>query len=892
MNILGRFLPIVFASVLLIACSPGLRAADGTYNNATTGGLWSDSLNWSGGTIADGADFTASFIADLTTANTVTLDTSRTIGNLSFTDSTSPGTANIWTLAPSGGSVLTLATTSGTPTITVNNSAFASAISAPLVGNQGFTKAGAGNLIFKDTSTASNQISGEIHLTAGKLNLQNISGGDLTLTRMVNAAVNFDSGTALTVGNSGGAGAGMAGLISTGANGTVNATSNLRTLSLGGSGTYSFGGTLSANSSSNTFLLNVNMTNGGSQTLTNTANTYRGLNNINSGSLISASATLTGTPFAIGGVTLSNSGVGAGAISIAPTAGSGDVAYTGASIDTAVNNVVVATFTYGNGAQLLLDKGSANSLTYTVGAAAAPANSILIRSAAAAANNASNQGTLILGAASGTAALGTATGEKFIVNGGVPTINGIASASIIGRDGSGAKSGTFLGYDATNGFQQATYSVSTDINGGTAFADTRVFDATASTTNVLTADSSVYALRTSGQTVSGAFTLSVGDSTAGTAGGVILNGGAIDTSGLAFSTDAAGVIYTSAANGSISAAITNIASGNVGRGVTFEGPGVLTLSGVNTFRGGAFINDSTVAISNNNQLGTVLSGVTGAGSLTLRGGTLQSAADGVAITGRAITLNPGVSGGGGTFDVTTGTTTITNSSSSGKIISGTGTLTKTGTGTLALGGNTANTYTGKTLVSAGTLLLNTSAGGAAISSRGATGYSAAATDIQVTGGTLQLGAADQIFDTAKLALSGGTFDLNGNSEGTAGTAGLGNFTLSLTSTIDFGAGDNGNILQFAGVDTHAAGVLQIINWDGTANTGNGSERLLFMGTDVTAFTGLFTQSDVSFNGTLGYNAVQFGSYYEITAVPEPSTVALLIGAAGSFCLWARRRRSL
>jgi autotransporter-associated beta strand protein len=619
MKTLAHFRPIVVASLLFVASAQGLRADNGTYTNATTGGLWSDSGNWTGATIADGAGFTASFSADLLAADTVTLDTSRTIGNLSFSD-TGTGTPFPWTMAASGGSVLTLATGTGTPTISVSTSSSNSTISAPLAGNQGYTKAGAGILIFKDISTASNMLSGEIHLTAGKLNLQNVSGGAVTLIRMVNTAVNFDSGTALQVGSSGGAGAGTAGLISTGTNGTVNATSNLRPLSLGGSGTYSFGGTLSAANNVNTFLLNVNMTDGGSQTLTNTANTYRGLNNINSGSLISASATLTGTPFSTSGVLLSNSGVGAGAISIAPTAGSGDVAYTGASIATSANNTVVGNFTYGNGAQLLLNKGSANSLSYTVGAGAAPSNSILIRSAAAANVNASNQGTLILGAASGTAALGTATGEKFIVNGGVPTINGIASASIIGRDGTGNKSGTFLAYDATNGFQQATYSGSTDINGGTAFSDTRVFDATGSTTNVLTADSSVYALRTSGQTVSGAFILSVGDSTAGTAGGVILNGGAINTSGLAFSTDAAGVIYASAANGAISAAITNIASGTTGRGVTFEGPGVLTLSGVNTFRGGAFINDSTVAITNDNQLGNKDAATVGVGSVTLRGG--------------------------------------------------------------------------------------------------------------------------------------------------------------------------------------------------------------------------------------------------------------------------------
>jgi hypothetical protein len=100
---------------------------------------------------------------------------------------------------------------------------------------------------------------------------------------------------------------------------------------------------------------------------------------------------------------------------------------------------------------------------------------------------------------------------------------------------------------------------------------------------------------------------------------------------------------------------------------------------------------------------------------------------------------------------------------------------------------------------------------------------------------------------------------------------LGALTLSATSTIDFGLGDNGNKLVFSGVGTHIANtILQIANWEGAPFTGNGSEQLLFAG-NTTDFTNVYNQADVIFNGITGYDAIQFAGFYEITAIPEPST---------------------
>jgi fibronectin-binding autotransporter adhesin len=134
------------------------RAADGTWS-ATTGGNWSDTNKWSAAIVADGADGTASFTANLGAAAIVTLDTpGRVIGNLTFADSAT--TYYSWTLA--GTDPLTLVVSSGAPVITINNAA--SIISAPLAGTAGFTRNGTAALTLSGANTG---LSGTITANAG-----------------------------------------------------------------------------------------------------------------------------------------------------------------------------------------------------------------------------------------------------------------------------------------------------------------------------------------------------------------------------------------------------------------------------------------------------------------------------------------------------------------------------------------------------------------------------------------------------------------------------------------------------------------------------------------------------------------------------------------------------
>jgi uncharacterized repeat protein (TIGR02543 family) len=124
--------------------------ADGTWIQTTAGPFdWGAATNWSGNTIATGADRTAYFTPNITAAQVVNLDADRTIGNITFTDSTSSS----HNLTISGTNRLTLSRTSGLPVIDVTQSGRTLTISGEIAGNNGLQKVGPGNLTLSGTNT-------------------------------------------------------------------------------------------------------------------------------------------------------------------------------------------------------------------------------------------------------------------------------------------------------------------------------------------------------------------------------------------------------------------------------------------------------------------------------------------------------------------------------------------------------------------------------------------------------------------------------------------------------------------------------------------------------------------------------------------------------------------
>ena len=200
-------------------------------------------------------------------------------------------------------------------------------------------------------------------------------------------------------------------------------------------------------------------------------------------------------------------------------------------------------------------------------------------------------------------------------------------------------------------------------------------------------------------------------------------------------------------------------------------------------------------------------------------------------------------------------------------------------GALVLTG--VNTYSGSTTVNGGTLTA------AAPSGTSALGFTSGVT--VNSGGTLLLGASEQINNMATVTLAGGTFAKGDFSEGSASAPGMGALSLAgLNSQIDFGTGSVG-VLTF---DTFnpSAYALTIANWTGTPNmVGTDSTDRLIFASDQSA-----NLSSFLFNG-YGPGAVEFNlgnGYYEIAPVPETSTWlagAFTLGAIGFHR--ARRRRA-
>ncbi len=186
-SLLSRRIAVLSLAGSLAAGATQVLAADGTWISDASGN-WNAATTapWQSGIVASGIDANAYFNKiDVTGARTVTLTENLTVGNLFFGDTSGTQT---WTLARSATSVLTLQTTTGTPTITVDNSAVT--ISAALGGTQGYTKAGTGKLVLTGNNTG---LTGQITVNAGTLDIWTTNSIGSNNINLVSATSTLDN---------------------------------------------------------------------------------------------------------------------------------------------------------------------------------------------------------------------------------------------------------------------------------------------------------------------------------------------------------------------------------------------------------------------------------------------------------------------------------------------------------------------------------------------------------------------------------------------------------------------------------------------------------------------------------------------------------------------------
>jgi autotransporter-associated beta strand protein len=389
-------------------------AVDGTWTGAAATEIWGGTGNWVSSTVASGTGFTANFTGEYASTQNCQVNTARTIGNITFTDTTPTHDLNL-TVHPSN-FALTLDVSSGASVINVTQPGRTVTINTIVAGADGLTKSGAGTLVLAGSTTASPNTG------ATFTGLTTVSAGTLSLTGNRSASM-----TGLVDVTGGGAVLNIGGDL-------PMASQQLRV----GSGT-STTGTINQTAGLLSFT-------GGSQVTVGTTSTSQGIYNLSGGTLSTASSANRGV---IVGTNASCNGIfnlsGTGTLTMA----------SGSSLQIPRSENVAAT-------------GAIGSFNQTGGTATV---SELRMGGNTAANNASQTGTLNLSAgiftASGFSALsgGNSSNSTINISGtadvtlpAFPTTRGTGATATITFDGGtlkpAAASATYMG-GLSNAFVKA-----------------------------------------------------------------------------------------------------------------------------------------------------------------------------------------------------------------------------------------------------------------------------------------------------------------------------------------------------------------------------------------------------------------------------------------------------
>lgn len=856
------------------------------------------------------------------TAGTLQLSGSGTLGGTSGTLTVNGGTLDVngtnqtvGALVGTGGTILNN-TTASAKTLTIGtgggNGSYGGVIAdhSSGTGTLALTKTGAGG----ETLTGANTYTGLTTISAGFLNIQNATALGTTA-----AGTTVSSGAALQI--EGNIAVGNEALTLNG--GGISSDGALRNIS--GDNTYAGGITLASASTiasdSGTLTLGGGIGNGGFVA------TFIGSGNITESGVISGSGGVTKT--GAGTLTLSNTNsylgnttINGGILSVSSNGNLGGLT---SGINLNAGTLEIAT---GFTTDRTINLGDAAS-TFQVDASQTFTVSVPIIGTGTL--NKTGAGTVVLSAANqfsggtvvsaGTLQLGAV--DRLLTTAGLTISGGTFDLQTFGQTtgavtlSSGSITGTGTGTLTGSSYTLQSGTVSAILAGNTTVTKNTTGSVTLSGANTFTGSTTISAgtlqintnnalgTAASGTTVASGAVLTLNNVNYTTAEPLTLNGSGIGNGGALRNTGTstfAGPI-NAATNATINAGggtlnltgglsknattLTFAGGGTVNintNGITGSSPSSdLVVDGVtvnenaaNSYNGPTYIRNGGVLNANvANALPTasgrsaVILDDSGTGSSQLVLGAPQAVAS---LTGASTSLT-NLNGNTLTIGDSAGTSTFAG------IISGTGGLTKDGASTQRMSG--ANTYSGATTINGGSLTLANGSGNAL-------GFTSSIT--VNSGGTLVLGATDQINNTAPVTLAGGTFAKGDFSEGTAGTPGVGALTLTASgSHLDFGAGTVG-VLTFASF-TPGNFTLTIDNWTGTPNTvGTSSTDRLIFASDQSA-----NLSSFSFTG-YGPGAVEFdlhNGYWEVTAVPVPETstwvaATLAFGVTGFYLV--RRRR--
>lgn len=670
-------------------------------------------------------------------------------------------------------------------------------------GTSGLTKSGAGTLIL---SNAANTYTGKTSINAGTISIAT-DGAASTNNPLgfVPAAatagqLTFSGGTLATTATM--TLAANRGIALNAAGGTIDVASGT---------TLTYGG-IAAGAGS------LTKTGTGGLTLSG-LNTYTGVTTLNQGTMTLDGGASTGARTVLAGPVVLNNGsavvfLGTGAANVAMTAGTSTLLNSGSS-----------TITRTSGAYVL----RVNQLTRNVGSA------------------------LNIAAAS-------------IVDTDTPAVNGILGgwATLAGTDwatiGLGSLSSTAPSIGADNqqviALPAASYTTSNDQTTWGAANNVNV------TTNPLAAlnDTTINSLKLANVTTTGTVTLNGGQTLTVASGGILNASGSVPmtiTGGTL--RGAAGLDLVIHQNSFAALTINSVIADNISAtALTKSGFGSLVLGAANTFTGPVYLNQGTLSVASDGNLGAGTNVVFGGNPIA--SAILQTTGAVAFSSARTVTLN-----GDGTVNASsTAGTTLSGA------FSGAGGFTKTGTQLLTLSGN--NTNTGSTTVSAGILSLD---GAAPNGSLGSTALTIN------NGGTLRLNntsalnSGARLADTAAITMNGGTLNFANNAGAfnysettgvlTAGT-GLSTVTTSQAATSQTSTLTLGSLSRNVGAT---------LNFTGTG---------LGVGAGIVALRNrvVFTTAPSNFNGILGGWATvgnDFAKYSAdvdtVTAGNQPSVTALI-----------------